>query len=308
MRMAASPNKGRKARNAIGIALLCALCAPLMLLASCATTGRPAGKGIEPLALLSPDALAYAELKGPSLARFAPLLAPQGKTNGLSSALARARSASVALLPAGFEAVVEGNYPAFSTRLALSFSRDFKRRGNSYFDDKAGIELSVPKTNLILASGGGGLAPLASRALAPASANASPIPSRYAALSGRQMLLYAPRPFERLAPAFVGEALEVPVSGLLLAAQPLAGEADRYELTLVFLMDKEGDARVYKPIVKLAWLALARSLFPEAGGDLASPRFEEEGGDLVAASLVLSGAEIESALRIALERVRAVSK
>jgi hypothetical protein len=311
MEIAALPSRCRGVRGAGALALLCALCAPaLSLLSSCATTGRAAGAAIEPLSLLSPQALAYAEIRGPSLARFAPLLAPQRQAGGFSSALARARSASIALLPAGFEAILEGDYPAFSTRLALSFSKDFKRQGNSFFDAKTGIELSIPRSNLILAAtrgdARGGLAPLAARVLSSVPAAASPIPPRYAELSRREILLYAPRPFERLAPSFVGEVLEVPISGLLVAARPLAGGEDRYELTLVFLMDKEGDARVYKPIVKLAWLALARSLFPEEGGDFASPVFQEEGGDLVAPSLVLSGAEIESALRRAADKMRAL--
>jgi hypothetical protein len=270
-----------------------------LALASCATTGRPAGKPIEGLALLSPEALAYAELKSPSLARFAPLLAPQGlagAAGSLPSAVARARSASVALLPAGFEAVIEGDYPAFSTRLALSLSKDFSRHGPFYINAKTGMELSMPRANLILAARGG-LAPLAARAGATAAANASPIPARFAELSRREILLYAPRPFEKLASALIGESLEVPVSGLLIAAKPLPGEGDRYEASVAFLMDKEGDARVYKPIVRLAWLALARSLFPGSGADFASPRFEEEGVDLVAPALALSGADIEGALR-----------
>jgi hypothetical protein len=283
-----------------------------LALASCATTGRPAGKPAGPLALLAPEALAYAELKGPSLARFAPLLAPQGPAGSavalsasLSGAVARARSASLALLPSGFEAVVEGDYPAFSTRLALCLSKDFKRRGNFYFDAKTGLELMVPRSGLILAAKGA-VAPLASRAAAPA--GAGPIPPRYEGLAGREILLYAPRPFERLAGALLGEALEVPVSGLLIAARPLPGKGDRYEASVAFLMDKEGDARVYRPVVRLAWLALARSLFPGSGADFASPSFEEEGGDLVAPALALSGAEIEAALRGAAEKLRVEGK
>jgi hypothetical protein len=292
-------NSAPPRRRAKGALFPLSLLGIALALASCATTGRPAGKSGEPLALLSPEALAYAELKGPSLARFAPLLAPQAS---LSGAVARARSASLALLPSGFEAVVEGDYPAFSTRLALCLSKDFKRRGNVYFDAKTGLELSVPRSGLMLAARGE-LAPLASRAAAPA--GAGPIPPRYEGLSGRDILLFAPRPFERLAGALVGEALEVPVSGLLIAARPLPGEGDRYEASVAFLMDKEGDARVYKPVVRLAWLALARSLFPGSGADFASPRFEEEGGDLVVPALALSGAELEGALRSPAEKLRA---
>lgn len=301
----------RKGKGALGPLPLLGMA---LALASCATAGRPAGKPAEPLALLSPEALAYARLKGPSLARFAPLLAPQGTaqvggsgSGALSGALARARSASLALLSPGFEAVVEGDYPALSTRLALSLSRDLRRRGNAYFDAKTGVELSVPRSGLILAAKGP-VGPLAARAAAPAAAGAGPIPARYEELSRRDILLYAPRPFERLAGLLAGETLEVPVSGLLIAARPLPGEGDRYEASVAFLMDKEGDARVYRPIVRLAWLALARSLFPGSGADFASPRFEEEGGDLVVPALTLSGEEIEGALRGAAERLRAEGK
>lgn len=281
------------------------LASAFALLSSCATAGRPGARAVEPLSLLSPDALAYAELSGPALPRFAPLLAPEAQAASVSKVIARASSASLALLPADpaggdlpFEAVLLGDYPRSSTRLALSLSKDFKKRGDGFVDEKAGLSVAVPRSGIVLAARGE-VSALSSRL---ASGGSSPLPARYSGLAapGREaspLLLYVPRPFERLGPSFLGEPLVPPVTGLLIAARALAEDPERYGLTVVFLFGSEADARVYKPVARLAWLGLARSLFPEAGPDFSSPSFEAEGSDLAAKSLEASASEIEEALR-----------
>jgi hypothetical protein len=91
-----------------------------------------------------------------------------------------------------------------------------------------------------------------------------------------------------MAAALLGEAMEVPARGLLIAASPLARDAGNYETAIVFIMDDADSVRIYKPALKLAWYGIARALLgDEADSALALP-FSAEGNLYMISGLPLS--------------------
>ena len=161
----------------------------------------------------------------------------------------------------------------------------------------------------------GSIEALVDRLLAP---GASVIPPRLSALCDSDILVWAPDPFGKLAMELLGnevaEDIDIPAVGVLLAAKRDAGVAagDKapegggeavYELTIVFLMRNEEDARTFRPAIRLAWYGLSRSLLP-GEAEMASLRFELSGDAVAAGGLRLKASSIASALSMVARNAR----
>jgi hypothetical protein len=242
---------------------------------------------VDPLAILEPGALAYARISGAAARELAPALlgasqAAQAKpllertrlvALGLGSALPRGDASMPELEPQAprtnsFQAVLVGDYPFRAAALSLGSNPDWKREKPAYRNAKLGLYAALPGPQLVLASDRP-IEPLLAAAKRP---GVSPIPERLAEPSSRELVLWAPRPFSGLASLMIGEAMDIPVRGLLIAASPAAGERDRYEATVIFIMEDAKSLRTYRGILKLAWYGMASAFFAEdADAALALP-------------------------------------
>jgi hypothetical protein len=283
----------------------CALAAALgaVIATSCAAPIK-LESSVDPLALLEPGALAYARVSGQAARELAPALLGPSRAASADRLLERTQVIALSVEPAaddpaqgarkafGFQAALLGNYPFRAASLSLGSSPDWKREKPGYRNEKLGIYAAVPGPGLVLASDRP-LAPLLAAAKAP---GVSPIPERLAGLSSKELVLWAPRPFQGLAAALVGGELDLPVRGILVAASPVAGDRERYEATVVFMMEDAKALRTYKTVLKLAWYGIAKVLFAdEADAALALP-MRTDGELLVVSDLSLSRAAIVKAL------------
>jgi hypothetical protein len=288
-----SPAALLAARNAA----LATVAAALLSL-SCAAPIK-IGASTDPLAILESGALAYARLSGQAARELASSLIPPSELASLKPLLERTRLIALGLgsLPspnqaagggarvASFQAVLIGDYPFRTASLSLGSSPGWKREKAGYYNASLGLRAALPGPSLLLATTGA-LEPLLAAAKAPGS---SPIPERLSALASRELLLWAPEPFSGLGAAMLGEAMDVPARGLLIAASPLAGEAGRYEATVAFVMDDADSLRIYKSALKLAWYGIAMALFGDDSEAALAVPFVAEGNLFLASGLTLSG-------------------
>jgi hypothetical protein len=264
------------ARKAALFPALVAAVAATFLALSCAAPIKIAAS-VDPLAVLEPGALAYARLSGEVARDLAPALLPASQLDSMKSLLARTRILALSLsspLPPdsspgkSFQAVLVGDYPFRAASLSFGSNPDWKRAKPAYYNAKLGLYAAVPGPNLLLASSRP-IQPLLDAAKLP---GPSPIPQRLAELASRELVLWAPEPFSGLGASLLGEALDLPVRGLLIAASPAAGERDRYEATVVFMTEDAKTLRAFKPVLRLAWYGMARILFgDDAEAALALP-------------------------------------
>jgi hypothetical protein len=252
--------------------ILASIAAALLAL-SCAAPIK-LGASVDPLAILSPGALAYARLSGQAARELAPALLPASELASVKPLLARTRIIALGLgsLPSpgatAFQAALIGDYPFRGASLSLGTNAAWKREKSAYYNAAMGLRVSVPGPSLLLASTG----PIEGLLAAAKAPGPSPIPERLSDLASRELVLWAPEPFSGLAAALLGEAMDVPARGLLVAASPLAGREGYYEATIAFIMDDADSARIYKGALKLAWLGIAMAFFgDEADEALALP-------------------------------------
>lgn len=289
-----------------------ALAACALLLMSCATAPHAGAEfpQRDALRFFDPGALEYLRLSGPALKRFSPIIVPALNSKSAESALARASSASIAIydsiqsssvqdeqtavLPR-FEAIINGDFPAFWTRLSLRFSKGIKAQNGCFTDSASGIEIAVPVSGTV-AAGSAEIGSLLER-LAKDRENtvAGPVPERHVPLEDSGLFLYVPNAAKRLVPFLDEDASGLPLSALLAAARPLGG--DSYSLSIVLLTADENTARIFRPIARLLWLGFSRSFFPDGAQELALPDFRQSGSDIIASDIPLKGSEIEAILR-----------
>ena len=256
-------------RNALrpAFAVLASIALVALTLAGCAAPLQIEAAA-DPLAILEPGALAYARMSGRVALELLPSALPPAAAKSLAPLLARTRLLAIGIggtgalyagapLAPNLQACLIGDYPFRAASLSLGSEPGWKREKIGYFNSGLGLRAAVPGPNLVLASTGP-LEPLLAAAKSP---GASPIPRRLEALASRELALWLPDPFSRLAAAILGEAMDVPALGILIAASPRgkAPDAD-YDATVVFLMKDADSARIFRPALRLAWYAIARGL------------------------------------------------
>jgi hypothetical protein len=277
----------KPSRNPVAsiVGTLCAAALLAFLAASCAAPLKIEAS-VDPLALLDPGALAYARLSGSAARDLAPSLLPAAQAASMKSLLERTKVVALSLgdahpsdegTPAPnakalgavpFQAALLGDYPFRAAALSLGSDPAWKRVKPAYYNAKLGVYVALPGPQLVLASTG----PLDSLLASAKAPGPSPIPARLSDLGSREIVLWAPEPFSGLAAEMLGEAMDVPVRGLLVAASPVQGEAGRYKATVVFMMEDAEALRTFRPLLKLAWYGMAKMLFgDEAEAAIALP-------------------------------------
>ncbi len=302
----------------IALLLLSCVTAPSALLNTETVTDSGAR---DSLRYFSPDALVYAKLRGPALRRFGPLFLTSLRDK--SQALARADSVSLALyasaatgaaaegtqsspdagpFPYRFEALIGGSYPAFWTKLSLAFSNGIKSQGSFFIDNSTGIQIAVPASGIIAAANPE-IGPLAQRLdsakRSPVLSNElqSPLPARLLALEDSGLFFCLPEPAKRAAALTGGEMPELPVSALLFAASPSPDDSEVYQMTLVLVTGDQNQARIFRPVARIVWLAISRWLFPDAGSEVSLPDFRQNGPDITSAQIPIKAGLLEEALK-----------
>jgi hypothetical protein len=258
--------------NALGSApipalSLCAALALVLSLAGCATALR-IDASVDPLSILQSGSLVYARLSGAATREFARSALPAAEAEALAPVLDRTRVLALGLGGSGsgpdaraFQACLIGDYPFRSAALSLASNPAWKREKSSFYNSALGLRAAVPGPNLVLASSSS----LDGLLAGARTAGPSPIPRRFADLDANELLFWLPEPFAGFGEALFGEAMDLPVTGLLLAASPR--EAGRsYEATIVFLMRDAASARIYRPVLRLAWRGMAAYLFGSGEG------------------------------------------
>jgi hypothetical protein len=274
---------GRIALAALALAALAlALCA-----LSCAAPLRIAAWA-DPLAILEPGSLAYARLSGPVASDLAPGLLGAAEAESLKPILARTRIAALGFgsrpraageggateaPPPALQAALVGDFPFRAASLSLGSSPDWKREKSAYYNARLGLRAAVPGSSLVLASTGS-LDPLLAAARAP---GPSPIPERLSGPAASELVIWIPEPFAGLAAIALGEAMDVPARGLLIAASPEGPDRRGYEARVVFVMADADSARIYRPALKLAWYGVARALLGDAAGEALGASFSLDG-------------------------------
>lgn len=217
------------------------------------------------------------------------------------------------------EAVFLGAYPARSAAFALRRNREWKpdSRGRAFVSARRGLAIAFPGPGLALAAAAGGgtvdeatraakaeasIEGLAERLLSP---GADVMPASLSALSESDIAIWVPDPFGGLAEAILGPGeaadIDVPSIGVLVAARregaspEEAGADPDYELSVVFLMRNEEEARTFRPALRLAWYGLCRTFAPGDAG-IASLRFELAGDTVAAGGIRVKASSIAAAL------------
>jgi hypothetical protein len=279
--------------------------AAILLLASCSTmpkAGSPAAAsvtgGLDPSALVDPGAAIIMRADRAILDRLLPVLLGKDQAGALAPLEKGLKVASLALLrreggaaapglPA-FEAAFVGDFPVFRAKLALAFNKDWRLRKGIWTNSSLGLGLAFPRRDLIVLASGSPEA-LIERLK---SGRPVPFPPALGELSDRQLACWIPDPFGRLGLALLGERLEIPSDGILMAANLKDGG---YSAALAFQMRDAEAARVYRPAARLAWFALSRFLLPGEAG-IASPRFELQDRAIVAGDIAISESGLSGAL------------
>ena len=247
----------------------------------------------DPLAVLQRGSLVYARLSGEAARESASSTLNAAQSKELLPVLRRTRLVALGLgsLPAadgssapGFQACLIGDYPFRAAAMSLGADPSWKREKSGYFNAGLGLHAALPGPNLVLASSAG-LEPLLASAKMPGS---SPIPAKLAALAERELVIWIPEPFSGLAASFLGEAMDIPARGILISASALA--PNDYDATIVFLMKDADSARVYRPVLRLAWYGLARLLFGDAAEGALAASFTVDGDQYRASGVRLTGA------------------
>ncbi len=193
-----------------------------------------------------------------------------------------------------FDAAFLGDFPFRTASLALAADKEWKKEGRGFFNEGAGIRAAIPGPRLVLASSES-LDPLIALAKSP---GPSPIPPRLQGLASVEIAIWAPRPFSGLVASIIGEEMDIPAAGLLVAASP--SERGGYEATVAFIMDDADSARIFRPALRLAWYGIARGLFGDEADSALGLAFSLD-GDVYWAT----GARVSSsALADALSKIR----
>jgi hypothetical protein len=295
--------------SATTLAAMALIAAAALLAAACAAPLKIAASA-DPLGLLDPGALAYARLSGRAARELAPALLSPAQAKSLAPLLERTKALALGLasLPSpgtasasqapDFQAAFIGDYPFRAASLSLGTSADWKREKSYYFNSRLGLRAAVPGPGLVLASAG----PLEGLLAAAKSPGPSPIPLRLEALASAEIVLWAPYPFSGLAKSLIGEAMDVPARGLLVAASPVADSANapdpsarEYDATVVFVMEDAEAVRVYKGALRLAWLGLSYALAGN-GGAVSPADFRAEGQLYMARGIRISAESLRDAI------------
>jgi hypothetical protein len=276
------------------------LAAAALLTASCAT-GLKLVATADPLGILSPGASAYARLDGATARSLLPRLGlPPSDAKRLKSALERTRL--VALAVGGYEAsqasaptrvptlqaCLLGDYPLAAAAFTLGLDPSWKREKDGYFNAKLGLRAALPGPGLVLASTAS-LSPLLASARAP---GPSPIPASLEPLCDKSLILWAP--FSGLSKEILGEDVDLPLVGLLVAADPLP--SGDFEATVAFLATDPDSGRIFRPAVRLAWYAIARYLAGDSGQQAPAADFVLDGSEYKAEGVRISSGQIAGAL------------
>ena len=275
-----------------------------MLLALSCAAPIQFSNSIDPLALLAKDRLAYARVSGAVARELAPEIMSASELASAKDLLARTRIVSLGIGQAGgdgtdsLQAVLVGDYPFRAAFLSLNANREWKREKSSFYNSRLGLRAAVPGPSLIVASKG----PIDGLLQAAAESQASgpppsPIPSRLSGLATAELVLWIPNPFKSLAEKYANEGMDVPALGLLIASSPNVADKSVYDTTVTFLMDSPESVKIYKPLLKLAWYAIASGLFADEGGAIPHADFVAKGEVYAAEGVALSRNAIVRALK-----------
>lgn len=296
----------RKSTRPISMAALGAGLAAALIAAGCAAPLKIESSA-DPLAVLERGSMVYARLSGAAARELTPKALSAAQAKALGPVLERTRLVALGMgaLPTidasrapAFQACLIGDYPFRTAALSLGADSAWKREKLGFFNASLGMRAALPGPNILLASTGN-LEPLISAAKMP---GPSPIPSSLADLASRELVLWVPEPFSGLVDAFLGEAMDLPARGFLVAASPIAllsGDKTSprgYEATIVFLMKDADSARIYRPVLRLAWYGIARLFFGDEAESALSASFALDGDSYRASGVVLSGAALARAL------------
>lgn len=251
--------------GAVGTVIGAAVAVATLLFGSCAAPIR-IGASADPLSILEPGALAYARLSGRAARELAPALLSPSELASMKPLLARTRIVALGLgsMPAlnnaqapVLQAALIGDYPFRTAALSFGASPGWKKEKSAYYNAAMGIRAALPGPSILLASSGA-IEPLLAAAKAP---GPSPIPEELSSLGSRELVVWAPEPFSGIAVLLLGEAMDVPAQGLLIAASPASGQDDSYDATIAFVMNDADSLRIYKSVLKLAWYGISRMFF-----------------------------------------------
>ena len=289
----------KQATPASSISVCAAFCAAFsagiiiaISLSGCAAPLKIAASA-DPLAVLERGSLVYARLSGEAASELASSSLSAAQAKALLPVLKRTRLVALGLgsLTAAdgskapnFQACLIGDYPFRAAAMSLGADPSWKREKNGYFNAVLGLHAALPGPNLVLASSAG-LEPLLASAKLPGS---SPIPAELETLAARELVIWIPEPFSGLAATFLGEAMDIPARGILISASALA--PNNYDATIVFLMKDAESARVYRPVLRLAWYGMARLLFGDGAEGALAASFTVDGDEYRASGVRLSGA------------------
>ena len=275
-----------------------ALAAALAILAGSCATGLVLASSVDPLELLAPGELAYVRMNAGTARLLAPSLLPAGEGQALAPLLDRTSSVALGLgVPAEgrppFDAVFLGSYPFRSAAIALGGTKGWKREGSGFSNAKEGIKVAIPGPRLVLATTGS-LDEALARARMP---GGNPLPPRFSAAAESDLLVWIPEPFSGLARTLYGLSMDVPAEGLLLRATRGPGAAGPdYSLTATFLMRDADAARVYRPVLRLAWYGLSHYLLGDEAQLLLAATFSLEGDSYTSSEVDLPAGQLAAAL------------
>jgi hypothetical protein len=252
----------------------------IFLLLSCQTTPKTSDTSLDETEFLPLEAGAFAYIIA-DVPNAMPILNQtsllQFKTKQLQQMLDKTRSAVVAMyLPPSeqrYRLVSWGNYPVFRAKMALGFSRDWKKQRSKtsgevyWYSAKEGISVALDQGQAWVLSSEAGV-PVEPFSALQGSNTGIPVPEGFNDFSGGAILscwLNEPGPLLNLKLQEMGLPIEIPADLIFVNIYP-AGE-DQYEALLRIQVSSATQARALAVVLSLARTFISLSMPDASGGN-----------------------------------------
>lgn len=170
------------------------------------------------------------------------------------------------------EAILLGDFPVYSVRLAMATNSEWKKADNSqYRSTRYPLYIQVVDNGIVRFT-------TYSNYKSAMPSAPSIIPMRFSETHNADIAFYISEPKAFLSKMFPLEAAALPIDSILITAKKPEGfDEPVYDLDFSIIMKDEATARAYRPIARFFWLALVDKLMgPDNSAEISSLNLEKD--------------------------------
>lgn len=170
------------------------------------------------------------------------------------------------------EAILLGDFPVYSVRLAMATNSEWKKAGNSqYRSTRHPLYIQVVDNGIVRFT-------TYSNYKSALPSTPSIIPMRFSETYNADIAFYISEPKAFLSTMIPLEAAALPIDSILITARkPEGSDEPVYDLDFAIIMKDEATARAYRPIARFFWLALVDKLLgPDSSAKTSSLNLEKD--------------------------------